>query len=313
MEESSVLSEIPLSKDEKNENQELEDVSINLEDNGDSITIPEVITDKSQKNENIISLVKNKEQEAEIEVKLEDLNNEDSMTEKNEEDNYLEQEIRSDCLNSNLTSSEVSGDLVQSLVVNIEELLEPLPEHISYKIDSVRLEQFFSQQSQDDLLNTFPLLKMLQQKYVPNRMSEQEFWIRFVWYVHYYNWGHHKQDFIMKEITDDAFNERSEEELLLTEENEEDDEIEAIKLDYHSVDRYIASAILSFLKVFIVCAVLKNYSAPWYYYLYPALWVFIGFLIVLRALQIQRSNNMLKAKLDESREQGIELREIESV
>ena len=221
-----------------------------------------------------------------------------------------------ECLNANLTSNEVSSDVVQYLVVNIEELTESLAEEVKYQIDSIRMEQFFSRTTQSDLLASFPLLRLLYQKYVPQKISVEDFWCRFIWAVHYYHWRHHKQDFSIEEVTPDGI--PSEELSLLSDEFEEDENVsevpvEIIKLDYHSVNRYIASAILAFLKVFIVCAVLSEYAAPWYYYLYPALWVVIGFLIILRALQIQRLNNQQTAKLAESEAEGIELREMESV
>lgn len=250
-------------------------------------------------------LLNNDELDVTNEIEVE---NQEIDEEKHDESSKLE------CLNSNLTANQVSSDLIQYLVVNIEEMVNPLDEQIIYQIDSIRKEQFFATKSPTELLSSFPLLKLVYLKYVPSKMEENDFWQRFIWFVHYYHWTNHQQDFSMEEVTDDQIR-STETELLLDEDDngEEKKDSEKIKLDYHSVNRYIASAILSFLKVFIVCAVLKQYNAPMYYYLYPALWVVIGFLIILRALQIQRQNNAQVAKLEQMREEGIELQEMESV
>ena len=210
-----------------------------------------------------------------------------------------------ECLNTQLTSKEVTGGLVQYLVIHTE-LIYELPEEVETLIDEQRELQFFRPRPLQDLLMAFPLLKMFYAKLVPRRLTEKAFWRRFVWFVHYYHWRRVRDDWEFRE--GDTEHEQPLEPL-----DDEEGPYEVIKFDYHSVDRYIASACLSFLKVFLVCAVLRNYGAPWYFYLYPALWVVIGLLIIGRALQIQRKNNLLKARYDESLAEGTELREMESI
>lgn len=252
-------------------------------------------------------IVKKPEIQKNAEKKIDDKKTEEKI--ENVKKKKEEEKEKIDCLEMDIKSGTVTNEMIQYLVVHSEYLTENLNENIRIKLGKDRIERFFENHLlKNDLLKSFPLLRMIHQKYIPSQLSEDEFWERFVWFIHYQYFLLNKNLIssdgdIFTDIEYDGDNPLINRELPQN----------IVKFDYHSVKRYIASSILSILKVFIVCAVLKAYEAPWYFYLYPALWVLITILIILRALQIQRQNNIVSDRLEKSREDGIEMHELESI
>jgi hypothetical protein len=218
-----------------------------------------------------------------------------------------EPNIKHDCLSLTVTAKDISSSMIESLINNQDFFVDTLPKHLEKNLQ-LKVEEFFINASKQDLLNSYGWLKIFYERHTQT-ISEDAFWLGFVWFCHYKIYVDRNTP--PPEEVIPVISEKSEEEALLEEDNGPKPEV--IKLDYHSVNRYIASAILSFLKVFLVCAVLNAYDAPWYFYMYPALWVVIGVLICVRALMIQRRNNQLAAKALAQQETGVEMHELESV
>ena len=173
-------------------------------------------------------------------------------------------------------AQDVTEEIVQKFIDDKEHYLEIslFQEQISH----LDINYFFSKEySSKYLLETYPKIKEVYQVYVPAKLNPYTFWMKFMYFVY--------------------------------DEYEKKDS-EVVKVDYHSLNRYIVSAILSFVKVFFVIMILHHYEAPTFLYLYPAIWFIFGILIILRAMQIQKKNNIIAAKL---KEEGIELKEMESV
>lgn len=180
--------------------------------------------------------------------------------------------------------------MIQYLVVNQEILINPLPEQIRAFVDTA---QFFGETSAEDVLNKYPLLRMLHSKLVPDTVAPSAFWERFIYFVN-------------RAVARMEANKAATEELAVANgPHEEEEEEKTI-----SPTRYIGMSVMSCIKVLLVIVVLYDYAAPWYFYLYPALWIIIACMLVLRIAQIWRYNRKVrKAQMDAARE--IEMEEMQ--
>lgn len=83
------------------------------------------------------------------------------------------------------------------------------------------------------------------------------------------------------------------ESIELDMEEEEEDSLVMEIGEKENPARYIVSAVMAVIKIVIVLALLQEYEAPLLFYLYPILWVFIFFLLIIRAVQILIANKSI--------------------
>ena len=83
------------------------------------------------------------------------------------------------------------------------------------------------------------------------------------------------------------------ESIELDMEEEEEDSLVMEIGEKENPARHIVSAVMAIIKIVIVLALLREYEAPLLFYLYPILWVFIFFLLIIRAVQILIANKSI--------------------